>query len=243
MKELDPLFEPPADGGTQQLLYRQGTIIAFDLVTGDNVVNVGGTQMQDLPLLGIAEAATLAPGSVVGIVSTGKEYAILGRFARPNTAEYGKALTQLGDSIQTAFDSSTGTITGTSTYIDLSPGTVGPTVAVNVGLSGKLLVTVGCMGEYTNGPDPAPYDQIMGFRMSSAASGANSWGGDGQWSLIFYDQSLDTTTKRLGGMRAVAQHLFTGLNPGLTVITAKYSKPTLGGTATARDRLLVAQAL
>lgn len=227
--------------------WRKGTIIEFDETTGESVVDVGGSNIVAIPLLGIAEAATYEAGASVGIlvVETGgsQSWFILGRIARPSTAEYARALTRLGDATQADFDSATGTLTGGAAYIDLSGAAVGPQVSVNVGLSGKLLVTVGCLAEYDNGPGPAPFDQIMGFRMTTAATGANAWSGDGQWALIHYDQSLDTTTKRNGGTRASAVHLFEGLNPGLTTITCKYNMPTLGGTGTARDRLLVAQAL
>ncbi len=47
--------------------FRKGTIISYDQNTGDNVVRVGDTEVVDLPILGVAEAATYAPGSSAGI--------------------------------------------------------------------------------------------------------------------------------------------------------------------------------
>lgn len=226
--------------------FRKGTIIEFDENTGESVVEVGGTNIVALAMLGIAEVATYEVGASVGVlvVDTGgsQSWFVLGRIARPDTDAYRKALLRQGDATQTDFDGSTGTVVGVASYIDLSPGTIGPRVVVNVGVSGKLLVTVACMGEYDNGPS-SPYDQIMGFRMTTEADGANTWSADGQWALVFYSQSLDTTTNRLGGLHASSTYLFENLNPGETTITAKYSKPTSGGQTTVRDRLLVAQAI
>jgi hypothetical protein len=228
--------------------FRKGTIISYNPVTGANVIDVGGTRIVDIPVLGVAEVATYAAGASVGIlvVETGgsQSWFIVGRIVRPSTDAYTEAVNALNNRTIADFDASSGTVVGTASYVDLSPGTIGPQVIVTVGSSGRLLVTVGCMSSFNNGPDPAPYDQIMSAaRMTTAAEGANTWSGDGRWSLINYQQSLDTTTKRLGGFRATATHLFEGLDPGETHIVCKYSKATSGGQTTVQDRLLVVEPL
>lgn len=148
MSDLAGLFAAPAAKPSQDMRYRQGTVVTFNPVTLQNTVDVGGTILTDLPLLGVGEATLLVPGSVVGIVSIGSTaagsdtWAILGRLVVPNTAQASDAVSLLNARTKTAqiLDDE---LTSSGTYTDL--GTFGPSVDVMVGPSGRLSVTIGAI--------------------------------------------------------------------------------------------------
>lgn len=107
----------------------------------------------------------------------------------------------------------------TTTYGDLA--TVGPTVTVNVGESGCVLVALAtALG---NGGGYA--------QMSFAASGANTVAASDTRAI-----AVTGTTQRIG-----STFLLTGLLPGITTITAKYN--ATAGTANFFDRRVAAVAL
>src|SRR5688572_33253275 len=138
------LFSTPPAGPSQDVRYRQGVIVTFDQNTLENTVLVDEGLLTNLPLLGVGEATLLAPGAIVGIVvigdsGRGKTMAILGRFVVPNTADAADAVGLLNNQIHADF---IGTLEGGLTEGAL-PGdlaTLGPTVTVNVGVSGRVLV-------------------------------------------------------------------------------------------------------
>lgn len=93
-----------------------------------------------------------------------------------------------------------------TTYVDLA--TVGPTVTVTIGSTGKALVSL----YNAQNNNTASQAVFMGFAVSGATTIAAS---DAQ-SLAF------TSPVGGGGNRSTAQVLVTGLNPGSTTFTAKY---------------------
>lgn len=107
----------------------------------------------------------------------------------------------------------TQTTTSTS-YTDLS--TVGPTVTVNVGPSGMVLISVGARGSSSSAGG--------WWLMSYAASGANTISASDNYAAGFRcatasDEVVSYYTK-----------LLTGLTPGITTFTCKYR--AVAGTAT-----------
>lgn len=78
--DLAPLLIP---GAGPVLGFRQGVVVAWDPVTFANQVRVGGTVLDDLPLLSSADAALIVPGDVVSILTLGPTWGILGRFVQP----------------------------------------------------------------------------------------------------------------------------------------------------------------
>lgn len=107
------------------------------------------------------------------------------------------------------------TTTSTS-YTDLS--TAGPAVTVTIGANGLCLI--GLYGYLAN-------DGANTSRMSFAASGANTIAADSAYAI----ENVGTSASKHG-----AVHLLTGLTPGSTVFTAKYS--VSGGTGTFLNRRL-----
>lgn len=83
MNDLAPLLR---HAGTPELGYRQGTVVAWDASAGTNQVNVGGTVLDNLPILGGLEATTIRPGDVVGLSRVRSQYFVLGRIAAPDLA-------------------------------------------------------------------------------------------------------------------------------------------------------------
>lgn len=67
--------------------FRQGYLVYFDLATGNNIVEVGGGQLTNLPLLNIGDTvnlvgentAGLGNGSVIIVAKMNSSWAILGR--------------------------------------------------------------------------------------------------------------------------------------------------------------------
>lgn len=82
--DLTPLI--PRPGQQPEIGYRQGTVIAWDAASGTNQVNVGGTVLDNLPILGGLEATSIRPGDIVGIQRVRSQFFVLGRIAAPDVA-------------------------------------------------------------------------------------------------------------------------------------------------------------
>lgn len=222
--DLTPLLaQQPAAG----LGLRSGTVVAWDQVTGANVVDVDGVLVSNVPILNTSEAALLIPGDVVKILTTGtgaSSWGILGRFTIPGSAQAVTSLNAIRTKSVTtpAYETRTSAIWG-----DLT--TVGPVLSdVVVGPSGRCLVwitsTINLLT--TSG----------GGEMAYAITGATTVPtGDDPPALAWYGPAGTGLT----ASRLVLQQ---GLNPGTHVITAKYSAVDLGvgGSARFGDRNLTA---
>jgi hypothetical protein len=66
--------------------FRQGVVVTWDISTGENTVNVGGTVLSNLPVLTTGEVTSLAAGDVVGLLRSGTQYFVLGRIDLAETA-------------------------------------------------------------------------------------------------------------------------------------------------------------
>lgn len=78
--DLTGFLTPPDDPGFG---FRQGTVVAFDPVTGENTISVAGGTLTDLPLLNIGDTVNLAAGDVVVLMRLKSAWAILGRLMVP----------------------------------------------------------------------------------------------------------------------------------------------------------------
>lgn len=144
--DLASLFANPPAGPSLNWRFRQGKILAWDPATLENTVAVGGSTLTDLPVLGVAETATLAVGDVVAVAVIGDEqshtrtFCIVGQMVIPNTAAAFSALSFLSSRTFTASVAANQNTTSGS-YGDLT--TVGPTVPnVPIGPSSRCLVTI-----------------------------------------------------------------------------------------------------
>lgn len=205
--DLTDLLTAQPEGPSLPIRYRQGTVTAWNPITLQNTVLVGGALMQDLPVLGVAEAASFRPGVKVGIavvegdgVST---WAILGRFVIPNTADATDAITQLGQRSKT--DSiPTQESTANVGFVDLA--TVGPRIIdVLIPASGKATVTI-------SAEISAP---VIG-KIGIAVTGATTIAANSARALADYGSNP--------GLNASKVLLFEGLPPGgLCTFTCKYA--------------------
>lgn len=63
--------------------FHQGTITAWDAQTGENTVQVAGSELQDLPMLSIGDTVDLAAGDTVGLLRVKSTMFIVGRIVLP----------------------------------------------------------------------------------------------------------------------------------------------------------------
>ena len=75
--------QPSADVG-----FHTGAILSWDSATGENVVNVSGAAISDLPVLNIGDTTNLTVGDVVALIRYKTTYFILGRVVLPNSGAF-----------------------------------------------------------------------------------------------------------------------------------------------------------
>jgi hypothetical protein len=237
--DLVPLLTAPAAG--PGVGFRQGVIVTWDQATAANTVRVGNSLLTNLPILNTSEAAILQAGDVVGILTAGRTWGILGRFTIPGTPEAVTALSAL----RTASDS----VATTENYSSSSFGdlaTYGPEVSIAVGASGRVLVTLSAAMEY---------EALRGFGLNSAGammsfevSGANTliaFQTRAVRGRIQYRSAQVPTfdTDLLGILDASKVVLLEGLNPGLTTFTAKYAIYGASSPVSFANRVISVQAI
>lgn len=209
--DLAPLFAPPPAAGVG---YRQGVVVAWNPTTAENTIDVGGALIDNVPVLNTNESLLLAPGDVVGVLTAGQSWCILGRLTIPATPGAASALNAIRTQSVTVPVYET-----TSSFIWGDLATVGPVVSgVQIGPSGRCLVfitsTIILLGASGGG------------EMAYEISGATTVGtGDTPPSLAYYGPvSSGPTCTRL-----VLQE---GLNVGAHTFTAKYlADMGVGGSA------------
>ncbi len=232
--DLAPLWGLPGprvakpSGPSSPMHHRQGTILEWDPVTLANLVDVGGTPVQNLTVWGVGEAATYRPGVKVGIACIDGSWAIIGRWVIPGTADAQDAITMLGQQTYVAIVAAAEDTTSTS-FTDLL--TVGPRVAdVPARASGKALVTVSA--------HLAPADLLPGL---AAMDFEITWDGgtfrSGSLETALTVAVTSTTGVLMGGSRTT---LVSGLTPGeLYTYTAKYRHATGAGADFQQRQLAV----
>jgi hypothetical protein len=85
--DLSTLF----GGGEPGVGFRQGVVVTWNTATGENSVNVGGTVLQNLPILNTSESIALKPGVAVGLLQFQTSFFILGRITLPNDPDFASA--------------------------------------------------------------------------------------------------------------------------------------------------------
>lgn len=237
--DLSELFAPPPASPSLEMRYRQGRVLTFDQVTLENTVDVGGTTMTNLPLLGVGESTLLAPGAIVGITSVQSlrgtaTWAILGRMVEPNTADAFNAISLLSSWVSAASIQTQETTNNTS-YTDLT--TPGPTVTVTVRHTGRILIMLSSQIQFI---DADPLDGAGG-RVTVEMSGANTLSAATAEGPIRITNFL---AHNLGGSDTLQGTytqtvLYEGLNPGPTTITMKYAANVAENTDFGRRTLTV----
>ena len=227
--DLAALFLPPPAGAGTPMTYRQGVVVAWNPETAENTIRVGGTDLTDIPILGLGQGTTLRVGDVVGLMLVGSSWAIMGQLVIPGTTQAARAISVPSANTYSASTAAFET-RDTSTWGDLA--TVGPIVDdVQIGPSGRCLVyiTSTIVMLVTAG----------GGEMAYEISGATTVGtGDTPPALSYYGPAGSGPTST----RLVLQE---GLTPGIHTFTAKYSAPdfSAGGSARFGGRNLTVVAL
>jgi len=221
--------------------FRKGTIVSYDQATGANVVEVGGTNVSNLPIFGVAEAATYAAGSSVGIfvVDSGgsQSWFIAGRIVRPSTDDYTDAVNRLSNSILSA-SVATGEETTNTGYVDLT--TYGPVVYPTVRSSGRLLVFISASILAVDDASPVRGGS-MGIELADS-TGAVITGPASLPVLVteYQDDASHIIGDIAGATRAV---LLEGLSAGSYRIAAKYKAGASGNHANFSGRNITTIAL
>jgi len=231
--DLVPLLKP--DGG-KPVGFRQGVIVSWNPDTAANTVLVGGSLMTNLPILNTSEASLLAEGDVVGILTSGPTWAIMGRFTIPGTPEAVSSIQSITNRIQAAADPSSGSRDSTS-WGDLTGTSVGPSVTVRIGSSGRALVLWSCeLGmvldsagsvikyEYRNTPH-------VGFEISGATTRSAADGHALNFNLEHPGPGFTGAALTSFWAQCAMVHLSTGLNAGDNTFTLKYRHDSLNPSA------------
>lgn len=207
--DLTSLFTAAPVGPAPNIRYRQGIILTWNPTTLENTVLVGRTEMRNLPVLGVAEAASYREGTVVGLAVIESTWAIIGRFVVPATDDAEDAITQVGQRAYTA-TVLTQESTSSATFVDLA--TVGPRVTdVRIPASGKAEVTICAQATATSGASPVSIGSV-----GVAVSGDATIAADTKQSLLFLAPNPS-------GIQASRMVLFTGLPAGgICTFTLKY---------------------
>lgn len=244
--DITDLFGGPPPGPGQNVNYRQGVVLTFDQATLSNTVNVGGTVLTDLPLLGVGESTLLVPGSVVGIINVSAtggaaSWAILGRLVTPGSAQAIDAVGLLNSQIQTAYVADQVSLSY-DVWTDL-PASFGPQVTVNVRASGRLLVMCTCQIGWV---DSNSFTGSGGFVTVEMAGANTVTPGTASNTLLPYSFTSAGTAPGSFDMSiasVTAQGVFAGLTPGLTQVTCKYQATVAGKPVDYSRRTLTVFAL
>lgn len=200
--------------------FRQGTVVEWNPDTAENVILVGTKLIENMPILNTSEASLLVPGDVVGIMTSGSSWAIMGRLVIPGTPEAATSIQAITNRIQAAEDVTEGSRDSTS-YGDLTGADVGPAVTLRIGASGRALCFWSCeMGQTGNWQSKlTPH---VGVAVSGATTRAPNNGNALNLALEYPSSPNPGNALSSTWIQCAMMHLFTGLNPGDTTFTMKY---------------------
>lgn len=223
--DLVPFLGGPPPGGAG---FRQGVVVSWDQDTAENVVLVGGTLLNNLPIANPAEASILSQDDVVLIGTIPGSYVILGRLVIPGTPEAVSSIQSITNRIQAAEDSFAGTRNSTS-WGDLTGVGVGPAVTIRVGLSGRVLAFWSCElgqtlsassgGVLTWQTKNTPH---VGVEVSGASSVSPNDVHALNVHLEFPAVGQPNAAQAVCWVQSSMMHLYTGLTPGNNTFTLKY---------------------
>lgn len=86
--DLTALLLAGNTGKLPDLGFHQGVIVEWNPQTGENVIQVAGSPIEDVQMLNVTEALVLEVGHVVALLRFKNTYFILGRIVTPNTDEF-----------------------------------------------------------------------------------------------------------------------------------------------------------
>lgn len=233
-------------GPAQSVGFRTGSIVFFNSLTLENIINVGGTHVFNLPLLGVAEYSTMVAGATVGLLQIRSDngttsYAIMGRFVSPGTQAAIDSLNALNDRMYAA-DNLGGTIgsTNSTTYVDFGQGPV--VSGIRIGPSGRALVILGC------NINSGTTEGSTGGEMTVAISGATTRGASSDYAYraqaaIFGNTPSTVTVDTTFNDRACMVSIVHGLTPGVHAFTAWYAADSSSSTVTFSDPVVAVLAL
>lgn len=249
IEDLDGLFTPPQlPGPSSDIRFRQGILLEFDSLTLANRVLVGRTELENLPMLGVAESASLRVGTSLGLMAIkGTDgtttYVILGQLVRPETPAATQAVTALNDRIASVADNG-GTIGSTSGDTALYEDFGGPDVSIHVGPSGSVLLILGCGFNYGTDDDIA--GGSAGGAMTVAISGATTRAASSDYEVRMQANhsvppGADITTTF--DQRVCMVSTVTGLTPGWNTFSGRYRSTTTGISCSITDPIVAVIAL
>jgi hypothetical protein len=229
--DLVPFLTTP--GGTGKgLSFRQGSVIAWNQDTAENIILVGDSLIENLPSLNSTEASLLVPGDVVGILVSGSTWAIIGRLIIPGSPEAATAINAVTNRIVASADEFSGTRNSTS-WGDLTGVGVGPEVTARIRATGRALVM--WSAEIGNSPN---WNIRNTPHVGVELSGANTIAPSDQFSLNvnaeFPALAAPGHAQMSFWIQSSVFHLYTGLDAGDTTFTLKYKHDTMnpaGATA------------
>lgn len=196
--DLVPLLVPPPQA--VGLGFRQGVIQTWNPANAENTVLVGGTLLQNLPILNTAEALLLGAGDVVGILTYQSSWWILGRITIPGTPQ---AVATLGSGMVSARVVGGVAISNTGSMA-LNGG---PSVATRVLRTGRVYIIAS-----------AGMDLDTGRGASLAVVGIGPSGGPHALSTTDLSATNAITATGIGGTLSISAstgELVEGLEPGL----------------------------
>lgn len=203
-------FMMPA--GQADVGFHTGEVLAWDTTAGTNTIRVLGTPMQNLQVVATG-SVMVGAGDLVAIWRYKSTYFIMGRIAPVS-----QALT-----VRAASDATTGTVTSTSVFTDLTGTTAGPTVSnVYIGLSRRCLVFLSCGCGSTDMGHGSAHFQVSGASTINPPTGAGNWT---QGAFIGSERAgagTDPTTVSASATRIFLLTAASGLNSGLNTFTVKY---------------------
>lgn len=212
MADVDRTAREDAGSGlldVPTLELRQGVIDTVDPTTATCSVLIGGSE-DPVPTVKYLSNYKPTAGDTCVILAYGTDLWALDRDGLFGSAAFSGYISDYIGTLQSR---------SSDTYGDLT--TFGPQISIVVPASGSILF--GMAGGLTK------FNQAPGGNatMSHAASGANSWSAGTFVPLLAIGEAISASGVAPGASLG-STHIFSGLNPGLTTITAKYK----GNTAT-----------
>ena len=251
----DPGARPGFGGRGEDLRYMQGTVVAWDPATAQNVVRIRGTDHTNVPLIGGLDGLVMRPRDQVAILAWSPNggtaaYFIIGRLVVPGSPAAERSIEALqtdlargiiDNIVEQLIGSAAGSqlirgLIGQATEEDFIASQVdtsstswqdlgGPSVTVDIGPSGRAKVEWGAVMTTTPGEHAS---------MSFQVSGATSQPPHGERSV---QQQTDSGSAVV--VTQSAQTRVTGLNEGTHTFAARYTTFTSTGSGFWSNRYLI----
>lgn len=135
-EDLAPLLTP---AGTPELGFRSGLVVAWDSATGANTIEVGGSQLVDVPILNTGEAIALKAGHVVALIRFRSSYFIMGRVTLPGSEQFAAASVDFASANSGASGFAVSTVEGSKHSLELAGPAWADQAVVIANLSGAAV--------------------------------------------------------------------------------------------------------